>query len=105
MAARRAVGSALHPGTERRKDMGSKKVWLVLVDDTHTTSTRHPTLESAMEEAERLLRLPMNASRGVTILEAVEYGQLVDPTPPVLWTNLRGKEAAIPPDPSPRPRV
>ena len=76
-----------------------KKVWLVLVDDTHI-SHRHTTLESALAETERLIRLPENHGRGAIVLEAVDYAELVTPAPPILWTNLRKKEAAIPPDPA-----
>lgn len=50
------------------------RFWMVLVDDTKSISKKHLSLEDAKQEAERLLSLPENASRGVTILAAVAYG-------------------------------
>jgi len=64
----------------------ANKFWMVLVDGTFGCSYRHPSLESARREAERLLRLPSNQEKGVTILEAMEYGRIK--YPPVAWEAI-----------------
>jgi len=56
---------------------------MVLMDNTRGCTYKHFSLEAARIEGERLLRLPGNENRGVTILEAVEYGKIV--YPPVTW--------------------
>lgn len=66
---------------------GPVKFWMVLVDDTRGCTYKHGTLGSARKEAERLLRLPEHSGRGVSILEAVEYGYIH--YPPVEWAPMR----------------
>ena len=70
--------------------MIGEKFWMVLVDGTETCRYKHETLELARLEAERLIKLPLNYGKGVTILEAIEYGTII--YPPVEWihyTNLK----------------
>ena len=70
------------------------KFWMVLVDGTRLTSHQHASLDIARQEAERLLRLPENivSGRGVTILEAVYYGQIDEQ--PVRWEVIEDEPAA-----------
>ena len=72
-----------------------QRFWMVLIDGTRSTSYKHPTLESARIEAERLLRYPDNYLKGATILEAVEYRSIT--YPPIQWDKIsdgiyQGKE-------------
>ena len=62
------------------------KFWTVLMDDTEYCRYKHPTLESARQEAEKLLRQLGNRGRDITILEAVEYGKAE--WPPVRWERI-----------------
>ena len=50
-----------------------QKFWMVWVHNTPTTNRRHPSYESARQEAERVVRQPNNVGRKVYILEAVNY--------------------------------
>ena len=68
--------------------MKGNKFWMVLMDDTMSTTYKHESLESARSEAERLLKQDRYNGRGVTILEAIEYGKIV--WPPVEWSTYRG---------------
>jgi hypothetical protein len=52
------------------------KFWMLLVDGRESCHFCHMTLESARREAERLLNLPENLGKGVTILSAIEYGKI-----------------------------
>ena len=62
------------------------KFWMVLIWGTPSASYKHTSLESAAQEAERLLALPENRSKGAVILEAVQYGK---PKPaPILWERI-----------------
>ena len=66
--------------------MGENKFWMALIEGTGGCSYRHPSLEEARKEAERLLGLPGNLYKTATILEAVESGKFV-PTP-VRWEEI-----------------
>lgn len=57
-----------------------QKFWMVWVHDTPTTKHRHPTLQIALQEADRLARLPENIGKKVYVLEALDY-RYVEPTP------------------------
>ena len=64
----------------------SQRFWMVWVHDTPTTEKRHPTLDSAIEEAERVARQPKNIGKQVYVLSALGYcrADLV----PVRWWEL-----------------
>ena len=50
----------------------------LLLDGMETCRKRHATLEEARTEAKRLLHLPHNHGKGITILQAVSYGRLLE---------------------------
>ena len=47
------------------------KFWLVWVDGTRGATFKHPNVQEASNEAERLALLPENAGKQVYILEAI----------------------------------
>ena len=66
--------------------MTPQKFWMVWVHDTPTTKNRHPTLGSAIKEAERVARQPANIGRQVYLLESRDYCH-VDLVP-IVWESL-----------------
>lgn len=53
--------------------MAPQKFWMVWVKGTPTTERRHPTIDSACEEADRLARQEKNIGKKVYVLEAIDY--------------------------------
>ena len=66
--------------------MTPQKFWMVWVHDTPTTKKRHTTLDSAVQEAERVARQPANIGKPVYVLEPTVYCH-VDLVP-VVWQNI-----------------
>lgn len=62
------------------------KFWMCYVEGTKGCSARHINRTVAMEEAERLLKLPSNVGKKVYLLEVVGYVQFEQP--PVKWETL-----------------
>jgi hypothetical protein len=62
---------------EKQKD----KFWMCYVEKRRPPRYRHETLESAIEEAMRLARLPQNIGRKVYILNSIKV--IFTETPPV----------------------
>ena len=60
--------------------------WLLLVDGTRSCEYRHDTIESARNEAARILNMPYSQGKGITVLQAVEYGILSQV--PVRWESI-----------------
>ncbi len=58
---------------------------MLLIDGTETCRKKHGTRGSALQEAERLLYIPENKGKGVTLLEAVSYAEI---KPLIKWTGL-----------------
>jgi hypothetical protein len=63
------------------------KFWMVYVEGSRGCSRKHDTRQSAIDEAERLLRLPDNAGRNVFLLESMGYVHF-EPLP-VKWEMIK----------------
>ena len=56
---------------------------------TGSYGAKHDNLDSAMTEAERLVRMPSNRNKKVYVLEMVRYCEAQEiPVVPVVWTRI-----------------
>jgi len=53
--------------------MTPQKFWMVWTHSTPTTQHRHPSLELAQQEADRIASQPQNINKKVYVLEAMDY--------------------------------
>jgi hypothetical protein len=60
-----------------------QKFWCCFVEGTGCFSFKHLTKPSAVQEAERLARLPNNKDREVYVLKAISYCKTE--YPPITW--------------------
>ena len=67
--------------------MTPRKFWMVWVSGKSSPTKRHPALDAANCEAERLACLPDNKGRNVYVLEAHAYCHTPAPVP-VHWIEL-----------------
>ena len=63
------------------------KFWMVYVEGTQGCKIPHLTRQNAIDEAERLLRLPSNVGRKVFLLESMGYVHC-EPLP-VKWEVIK----------------
>lgn len=69
------------------KEMAPSKFWMVYVEGTSHCSVKHFNEAEAMEEAERLLRLPNNAGKKVYLLEVIGFVHFE--MMPIKWEQLK----------------
>ncbi|NQT48679.1 MAG: hypothetical protein HQ578_06860 [Chloroflexi bacterium] len=63
--------------------MMASKFWMVYVQGRSLPTIQHPNRHTAINEAERLARLPENRGREAFVLEAQDY--CFTDEPPVVW--------------------
>ena len=72
------------------------KFWNCWIEDTTDGfHYKHPTLEEAKQEAERLQRMPSNRDKRVYIMELICYCEILELTPPIAWHTVLGKEVIM----------
>ena len=65
------------------------KFWCCIVEGTSGgLHHKHSSLQSAVEEAERLQRLSYNKDKKVYVMELVSYCEIAEPEPPILWHKV-----------------
>ena len=63
-----------------------KKFWNVWVEGTNGgVHYKHPTLQSARDEAERLQKMPFNENKKIYVMGLVCYCEILKPEPPIHW--------------------
>jgi len=62
------------------------KFWMIFIEGRHTPTKKHFTVDDAVAEAERLLRLPGNKFHVAYILECMSFGAIENP--PVIWRTV-----------------
>jgi hypothetical protein len=65
--------------------MESEKFWMCLVEESQGCRYMHSYKDAAIQEAERLARLPDNAGKKVYILEVICYCKTE--IKPVIWVE------------------
>jgi hypothetical protein len=66
--------------------MTPEKFWMCLVEESQGCRYMHGCKEDAIQEAERLARLPDNAGKKVYVLEVISYCKTE--IKPVLWCEV-----------------